>query len=109
MVRSLHFQTGDCLARLGREAEAEREFLAELRVLPRSIEGRVALATLYRSQNRDQEARTVLRGLVDGDPDPGADAYWAVVRTSTVLGDADAARDFAAQARARFPSDPRFR
>lgn len=109
VVRSLHFQAGDCLARLGREAEAEREFLAELRVLPRSIEGRVALATLYRSQNRDQEARTVLGGLVEGDPAPTAEAYWAIVRAFTVLGDADAARGFAAQARARFPSDPRFR
>jgi tetratricopeptide (TPR) repeat protein len=109
VVRSLHSPAGDCLARLGREAEAEREFLAELRVLPRSVEGRVALATLYRSQNRDQEARTVLGGLVEGDPAPTADAYWAIVRTFTVLGDADAARGFAAQARARFPSDPRFR
>jgi len=109
VVRSLHFQTGDCLARLGREAEAEREFLAELQVLPRSIEGRVALATLYRSQRRDQEARAVLGGLVEGDPAATAEAYWAVVRTFTVLGDAAAARGFAAEARARFPSDPRFR
>ena len=30
LFRGLHFQTGDCLARLGREAEAEKEFLAEL-------------------------------------------------------------------------------
>ncbi len=83
--------------------------IAELQVLPRSIEGRVALATLYRSQKRDQEARAVLGGLVEGDPAPSAEAYWAVVRTFTVLGDADAARGFAAEARARFPSDLRFR
>ena len=109
VVRSLHFQTGDCLARLGREKEAEREFLAELAVLPRSIEGRVALATLYRSQGRDAEARTVLTGLVAGDPSPTAEVYWAIVRTFTVLGDAEAARTSAAEARGRFPSDPRFR
>lgn len=109
VVRSLHFQTGDCLARLGREGEAEREFQAELRVLPRSIEGRVALATLYRSQGRDPESRQVLGDLVEGDPSPPAEAYWAIVRTFTVLGDDDAARAFAAKARELFPSDPRFR
>ena len=109
LVRSLHFQTGDCLARLGREADAEREFLSELKVLPRSIEGRVALATLYRSQGRDPEARTVLIGLVAGDPSPTAEAYWAIVRTFTVLGDTEAARTSSAEARGRFPSDPRFR
>lgn len=109
VVRSLHFQTGDCLARLGREAEAEREFLAELRVLPRSIEGRVALATLYRSQGRDPESRKVLGGLVEGDPAAPVEAYWAIVRTFTVLGDQEAARSFAAQARQRFPADVRFR
>jgi arylsulfatase A-like enzyme/tetratricopeptide (TPR) repeat protein len=109
VVRSLHFQAGDCLARGGREAEAEREFLAELSVLPRSVEGRVALATLYRSQGRDQESRTVLGDLVSGDPTPNAESYWAVVRTFTVLGDLEAARSFAAKARERFPGDARFR
>jgi tetratricopeptide (TPR) repeat protein len=109
VVRSLHFQTGDCLARLGRETEAEREFLAELEILPRSVEGRVALATLYRSRGQDEEARKILGGLVEGDPMAPADSWWAVVRTFTVLGDAEAARAFAAQARLRFPGDPRFR
>ena len=109
VLRSLHFQTGDCLARLGREPEAEREFLAEIKALPRSIEGRVGLATLYRSQSRDQEARAVLSGLVEGDPAPTAEAYWAIVRTLSVLGDADAARTFSGEARVLFPKDPRFR
>jgi hypothetical protein len=38
-----------------------------------------------------------------------ADAYWTVVRTFTVLGDVQAAREFASRARQRFPADPRFR
>lgn len=109
VVRSLHFQTGDCLARLGREKEGEAEFLAELRVLPRSIEGRVALATLYRSQGRDREARKVLEDLVSGDPSATAEAYWAIVRTFTVLGDLEAAKEFAKRGRERFPADARFR
>ncbi len=109
VVRSLHFQAGDCLARLGRLAEAEREFLAELRLLPRSIEGRAALATLYRSQGRDAEARASLGALVDGVSDATAEEYGAVVRTFGVLGDTEAARAYAARARSRFPEDPRFR
>ncbi len=109
VLRSLHFQTGDCLARTGREKEAEQEFLAEIKALPRSIEGRVGLATLYRSQSRDPEARAVLQGLVEGDPPPTPEDYWAIVRASTMLGDTDAARTFSALGRDRFPSDPRFR
>ena len=108
-IRSLHFQMGDCLARLGQETEAEKEFLEELKTLPRSIEARVAVAMLYRSQSRDQEARAILGGLVDGDTAATPEAYWAVVKTFTVLGDREAARSFAAVARARFPADTRFR
>jgi arylsulfatase A-like enzyme/tetratricopeptide (TPR) repeat protein len=109
MLRSLHFQTGDCLARLGREAEAEKEFLAELEALPASAEARVGLAMLYRSQGRDVEARAALGGLVQAEKAPTAETYWTVVRTFAVLGDAEAAREWARQARARFPADPRFR
>jgi arylsulfatase A-like enzyme/Tfp pilus assembly protein PilF len=108
VLRSLHYNMGDCLARLGREAEAEQEFLAEIEALPRSPQGRVGLAMLYRSQGRDAEVRAVLAGLLAADPQPSADAYWTVVRTLSVLGDAAAARQWAGQARSRFPSDPRF-
>jgi arylsulfatase A-like enzyme/Tfp pilus assembly protein PilF len=109
IVRNLHANMGDCLARLGREAEAEKEFLAEIETIPYSREGRVGLATLYRAQGRDAEARTILGGLAAAEPNPTADTYWTIVRTFSVLGDVEAARHWAGQARARFPSDPRFR
>jgi hypothetical protein len=51
----------------------------------------------------------VLGGLVAAQRQANADAYWMVVHTFTVLGDAAAAREWAAKARAAFPSDPRFR
>ncbi len=108
IVRSLHSQLGDCLARLGREAEAEREFRAELQAVPSSAEARVGLAMLYRSQGRDAESREALAGLVSSGA-ASADEYWTVVRTFGVLGDTEAARAWAAQARQRFPTDPRFR
>jgi tetratricopeptide (TPR) repeat protein len=109
VVRSLHANIGDCLARLGREAEAEREFRAEIEILPATREGRVGLATLYRSQRRDDEARAVLAGLVTAESPPSAETYWTVVHTLSVLGDVEGARQFARRAQARFPSDPRFR
>lgn len=109
VVRTLHANMADCLARLGREAEAEQEFKAELEAMPSSAEGRVGLAMLYRSQGRDAEARETLSGLVASEPRPSADTYWTVVKTFTVLGDAPTAREWAARARTRFPSDPRFR
>jgi tetratricopeptide (TPR) repeat protein len=109
VVRSLHANMGDCLARLGRDAEAEREFRAELETLPASREGRVGLAMLYRSQGRDDEARAVLGGLVGAESPPSAETYWTVVHTLSILGDAAGARQWAGRARALFPSDPRFR
>jgi arylsulfatase A-like enzyme/Tfp pilus assembly protein PilF len=108
VIPNLHAGIGDCLALLGRTAEAEREFLAEIRAVPSSEEGRVGLAMLYRSQGRDAEARGVLGGLIAALPRADAEAYWTVVHGFSALGDAAAAHDWAARARERFPSDPRF-
>lgn len=109
VVPDLHAGRADCLARLGREAEAEREFLAEIAVFPHSREGRMGLALLYASQGRGREARDALAGIVAAHPRPGPEEYWSVVRTLHVLGDREPAREWAARARALFPSDPRFR
>jgi choline-sulfatase len=108
VVRNLHAGLADCLARTGREADAEREFTAEIAAIAWSPEARVGLATLLRSQNRDAEARTILAGVVTALPQPTADAYATVVRAFTVLGDAAAAHEWASRARAQFPRDPRF-
>ena len=98
----------DCLARSGREADAEREFKAELDAIADSPEAHVGLATLYRSQRRDVEARTVLNGLVASTRNPTADTYWSVVRAFTVLGDASDAREWTVRGREKFPRDTRF-
>ena len=109
VVLDLHARMADCLARLGREPEAEKEFQAEIAAIPWSRDGRVGLAMLYRAQGRDAEARTVLEGLVSSTPQAGADVYFTVAKTFADLGDAPAARDWTARGRARFPQDPRFR
>jgi choline-sulfatase len=109
VVRGLHSGLGDCLARAGREADAENEFRAEIDTFPYTRDGRVGLAALYRSQGRDAEARSVLEGVVTANPRAGAEEYAAVIRTFSVLGDAAAARAWTARAHARFPADRRFR
>jgi Flp pilus assembly protein TadD len=109
LMPGLRARMGDCLAREGREAEAERAFLDEIEALPQSPEGRVGLAILYRSQGRDADAREIVAGVVTRHPEPGPNEYWTVVRTLSGLGDGAGAREWAAQARTRFPADPRFR
>jgi tetratricopeptide (TPR) repeat protein len=109
LVLGLHARIADCLARLGREQEAEREFQAEIATIPWSRDGRVGLAMLYRSQGRDAEARAALEGLVSSTPRAGADVYWTVAKTLSDLGDTPAAREWTARGRSRFPQDPRFR
>ena len=109
VVRNLHAGLADCLARTDRQAEAEKEFQAEIAVIPWSPEGRVGLATLYRSEGRDAEARTALEGLIASTPQPTADTYFTVVRAFSKLGDAAAARAWSEKAREKFPRDPRFR
>jgi arylsulfatase A-like enzyme/tetratricopeptide (TPR) repeat protein len=108
VVPGLHARTADCLARLGREAEAEPEFRAEIAAIPYTREGRVGLALLLRSQGRNAEVRETLSGIVAAHPRPGPDEYWIIVRTLTGLGDLEAARGWAEKARQRFPEDPRF-
>jgi hypothetical protein len=100
---------GDCLAREERGTEADRAFLDEIDALPQSPDGRVGLAILYRSQGRDADAREALAGVVTHHPQPGPNEYWTVVRTLAGLGDVEGAREWAVQARSRFPDDPRFR
>jgi arylsulfatase A-like enzyme/tetratricopeptide (TPR) repeat protein len=109
VIFTLHARMADCLARLGREAEAEKEFLAEIEGVPWSREGRVGLAMLYRSQGRDAEARAMVEGLITASPRADAETYSTVVRTFTLLGDEPAARAWTTRARAKFPGDARFR
>jgi arylsulfatase A-like enzyme/Tfp pilus assembly protein PilF len=109
IVRGLHAGLADCLARLGREAEAEAEFREEIALIPYSREARVGLGLLLRSQGRDDEAREALAGIVTANPRAGADEYVVVARTLATLGDRDAARDWARRGRALYPADPRLR
>ncbi len=109
VVRNLYHNMGDCLARLGRNAEAETAFKREIQQIPASRDPRLALALLYRSEGRDAEVRAILEDLIASQQPPTADSYATVVRTLGVLGDHEAARAFAARAHHAFPEDRRFR
>ncbi len=109
LVRDLHAGLADCLARLGREAEAEAEFREEIALIPHSREARIGLGLLFRSQERDAEARDALAGIVTANPRAGADEYVVVSRTLSTLGDVEAARDWSRRGRALYPADPRLR
>lgn len=106
---NLHSSLADCLARMGREAEAEAEFRKEIEIVPSSRPGRIGLTLLLRSQGRDDEARTVIGGLVESNPSARAEEFEAVIQTLQGLGDADGATLWRARARGRYPKDPRFR
>lgn len=106
---NLHSSLADCLARMGREAEAEAEFRREIEIVPSSRPGRIGLTMLLRSQGRDDEARAVIGGLVERNPAAHAEEFEAVIRTLQGLGDAEGATAWKARARARYPKDPRFR
>ena len=95
VVLKLHASMADCLARLGREAEAERGVPGRARGDPWSPGGpdraRHALPLAGpRCRGADRPGRAG-----GGQPRPSADAYWTVVHTFTVLGDTAAARDWA--------------
>ena len=106
---NLHSSLADCLARMGREAEAEAEFRKEIEIVPASRSGRVGLTLLLRSQGRDDDARSAIGGLVEGNPGATADDFEVVIRTLQGLGDGEGAALWKTRARARYSKDPRFR
>jgi len=100
-MQNLSFYRGDCLARLGRDAEAEQAFQQELRDYPSNPAPRTALALLYASQGREADARRSLTQLVQDLHTP--EAYFAAARTYEVLGDPRSAEELRTQARRIFP------
>jgi Flp pilus assembly protein TadD len=100
-MQNLSFFRGDCLARLGRDAEAEQAFQQELRDYPSNPAPRTALALLYASQGREADARRSLAQLVQDLHTP--EAYFAAARTYEVLGDTRSAEELRNEARRIFP------
>jgi arylsulfatase A-like enzyme/Tfp pilus assembly protein PilF len=92
-LAELHLFTGDTLTRLDRPAEAETEFLAEIRDFPMSTRARAELATLYHRAGRVEETEQVIGDLIRVASTP--DAYAVATRLWISFGNrrqADAVR-----------------
>jgi hypothetical protein len=90
---------------MNRPADAEKEFLAEIRVFPQGLDARVGLAVTYASMERKPDAIRVVLEMVRDVPRP--DSYATGVRALRVLQEPAAAARLRAEGLARFPRDPR--
>ncbi len=102
-LRDLRFTLGDALAREGRDAEAEREFLGELEAFPENSRARASLALLYQAQGRAADARRAVADLVEITPTP--ESFQLAVRTLAIAGDRDEAAAVLSRGLGRFPGD----
>jgi choline-sulfatase len=104
----LFFQHGDLLARLGREAEAEKAFQREIEDFPSNPYPYTRLAVLYAAQERGREAVVgILKTLVDRNDTPLA--YAEAVRTLRTLGDPQGAGALLAFAKQKHPESRELR
>jgi arylsulfatase A-like enzyme/tetratricopeptide (TPR) repeat protein len=99
--QNLNYLRGDCLARMGRAAEAEAAFREEIEKFPGSAAARAGLAMLYASQGREADARGALGSLVTDVATP--DAYFAAIRTYEILGDPGTANELKRDLQRKFP------
>ena len=97
---------GDVLARQGHAAQAEKEFLEEIRLYPDRLDARVSLSALYASVGRREDARRVVIQLVTRQPTP--EAFLLGMRTFRATEDPEGEEQLRREARRLFPNDPRF-
>jgi Tfp pilus assembly protein PilF len=99
--QNLNYLRGDCLARMGRAAEAEQAFREEIKSYPGNAAARAGLAMLYASEGREADARGALGALVADVATP--EAYFAAIRTYEILGDPGTANELKRELGKKFP------
>lgn len=102
-----HYLRGDVLGRLGRTAEAEAEFLEEIRQFPGNLEARCSLAALYASQGDLAKVRGTIEAMVRDNP--GVESYVSAAQTLSVVGDEAGAAHFRRAGLARYPTERRLK
>jgi tetratricopeptide (TPR) repeat protein len=105
-IQNFHFIRGDILGRMGRPAEAEPEFLEEIRLFPDNLDAYAGLVALYASEGRTEDARSTIRKLLT--VNTNQDAYVRAINALSVVGDRVEAERVRRAAAARFRSDRRF-
>ena len=106
-IAGLHALRGDILARMGRPAEAEAEFLEEIRHYPAELGAWSSLVLLQVSLNRREDARRTVETMVASVP--GVESYLAATRVLSVVGEEVAARRWQQEGLRRYPGDPRLK
>ncbi len=99
-IAELHFYMGDILIRQERTAEAEAALLEELRAFPQNLRARGALALLYHTGGRSDEASSAVSDLIRAIPTP--DGYATAARLLTTFGDRRQAETVRAEGRRVF-------
>jgi arylsulfatase A-like enzyme/Tfp pilus assembly protein PilF len=103
-MTELHFYAGDTLGRLERYAEAEPEFIEELKYFPQHTRARGGLAMLYQASGQPDAAARVLGDLTRVTPTP--ESYALAARLYTMFGNRKQAAAVRAEARRAFASTP---
>jgi choline-sulfatase len=106
-VGKLHFMRGDLLARLGRDAEAEKEFREEIKWFPEDPQAYKNLMLLLVVQGRNREATQLIFDLVKKNPNPPS--YLAIADALRVVGDVRGSRYWAVKGLQQFPSSASLR
>jgi arylsulfatase A-like enzyme/predicted Zn-dependent protease len=103
-IVNLHLYTAEALVHLERSADAEREFIEELKVDSQNTRARAGLATLYHANGQDEDVARVIGDLVRITPTP--DTYALAARLWTTFGNRQQADAVRAQARRALNDDP---
>ncbi|HUJ15219.1 MAG TPA: sulfatase-like hydrolase/transferase [Thermoanaerobaculia bacterium] len=99
----LHALRGDVLARLGRNAEAEKEFRTEIEHFPASTSAYSSLILLLGSEQRFDEGTKLVFDLIKAAPT--AKSYLTVSETLKAMGDDRGAMYWAYQGLQKYPHD----
>jgi tetratricopeptide (TPR) repeat protein len=104
-IASLHYYTGDALARLERYDEAEAELQSEIRLFPQNVNARASLAMVYVATGREAQAEQAIDAILRSSPD--REGYALAAQLWTIFKAPDRARAVEAEARRRFGADGR--
>ncbi len=104
-LAELHYYAADTYGRLERYADAEQQFLAELRAYPQNTRARAGLAMLYQATGRPDAAERTIEQMMRVTPTP--DSYALAARLWTMFGNRQQADAVRAEARHAFADAPR--
>jgi tetratricopeptide (TPR) repeat protein len=103
-LEGLQWHLGNTLARLNRNADAERAYRQELHAFPRSIRTYESLAMLYHEADQPDDVYETLEALLVAAPTP--EGYDAAARLWGAIGDPTLAAALRTAAGTRFRGDP---